>query len=109
MDAGGFFAGGELDEHSQGAQSDKTRNEINLKALELMGYDAVSVGDDEFNFGRDYLSAQVKKSKIAFLSANLKLDGLKPYLIKKVSGLNVALIGLTNPQAQAKSGRIGSR
>ena len=106
VDAGGFFAGGELDEHSQGAQPDKTRNEINLKALELMGYDAVSVGDDEFNFGQEYLSAQARKSKIAFLSANLKLNGLKPYLIKKVSGLNVALIGLTNPQAKAKSGGL---
>ena len=103
VDAGGFFAGGELDEHSQGVQLDKTRNEINLKALELMGYDAVSAGDDEFNFGSDYLSAQAKKSKMAFLSCNLKLDGLKPYLIKKVSGINIALIGLTNPQAKAKS------
>ena len=103
VDAGGFFAGGEPDEHSQGVQLDKTRTEINLKALELMGYDAVAVGDDEFNFGRDYLSAQIKKSKIAFLSCNLKMDGLKPYLIKKVSGLNVALIGLTNPQIKAKS------
>ena len=103
VDAGGFFAAGELDEHSQDAQLDKARTEINLKALELMGYDAVAVGDDEFNFGRDYLSAQAKKSRIAFLSCNLKMDGLKPYLIKKVSGLNVALIGLTNPQVNAKS------
>lgn len=103
VDAGGFFAGGELDEHSQDAQPDKARTEINLKALELMGYDAVAVGDDEFNFGRDYLSAQIKKSKIAFLSCNLKMDGLKPYLIKKVSGINVAIIGLTNPQVKAKS------
>lgn len=102
VDAGGFFAAGEQDEHSQDAQLDKARTEINLKALELMGYDALSVGDDELNFGRDYLSAQAKKSRIAFLSCNLKLDGLKPYLIKKISGLNIALIGLTNLQVKAK-------
>ena len=104
VDAGGFFAAGMLDEHSQGVELDKLRNEINLRALELMGYDALSVGDDELNFGKDYLQEKIKQTKIPFLSANLKLEGLRPYLIKKMAGTNVAVIGLTNDQAKVKAG-----
>lgn len=104
VDAGGFFAGGMLDEHSQGVELDKQRNEINLRALELMGYDALSVGDDELNFGKDYLLERIKQAKTPFLSANLKLEGLRPYIIKRMAGTNIAVIGLTNDEAKVKSG-----
>lgn len=103
LDAGGFFSGGMFDEHSQGVELDKTRNDIQLAAMGLMGYDAAVIGDDELNFGRDYLSEKIKKSKLPLLSANLKLDGLKPYIVKKISGVNIAVIGLTNEQAKVKS------
>lgn len=103
LDAGGFFAGGMFDEHSLGVELDKTRNEIQLAAMGLMGYDAALIGDDELNFGKDYLSEKIKKSKLPLLSANLKLDGLRPYFVKKISGINVAVIGLTNEQAKVKS------
>lgn len=103
LEAGGFFSGGMFDEHSQGVELDKARNDIQLAAMGLMGYDAAVIGDDELNFGRDYLSEKIKKSKLAFLSANLRLEGLRPYLIKKISGINIAVIGLTNEQAKVKS------
>lgn len=104
VDAGGFFAGGMFDEHSQGVELDKIRNEINLKALELMAYDAMNIGDDEFNFGKDYLSQKMKESEAPFLSANLKTGNAIPYLLKKIGNANIAIIGLTNDEAAAKSG-----
>lgn len=104
VDAGGFSAGGMLDEHSQGVELDKIRNEINLKALELMAYDALNVGDDEFNFGRDYLFQKMKELRVPFLSANLKAGNASPYLLKKIGNTNIAIIGLTNDEAAAKSG-----
>ena len=104
VDAGGFFTGGMFDEHSQGVELDKIRNEINLKGLELMAYDAVNVGDDEFNFGKDYLSQKMQELKLPFLSANLKAENASPYLLKKIGNTNIAIIGLTNDEAAAKSG-----
>ena len=106
VDSGGFFAGGMFDEHSRGVELDKVRNEINLKALELMAYDALNVGDDEFNFGKDYLSQKMKESRVPFLSANLKAGKASPYLLKKIGKTNIAIIGLTNDEARAKSGGL---
>lgn len=106
VDSGGFFAGGMFDEHSQGIELDKTRNEINLKALELMGYDALDIGDDELNFGKDYLLQKIRESKIPFLSANLRAAGAKAYVIKKFGNTSIALIGLTNDAAGPKSGGL---
>ena len=106
VDAGGFFAAGAFDEHAQGIELDKARNEINLEAMGLIGYDALGIGDDELNFTRDYLIRRVKESKIPFLSANLKIEGARPYIIKKLGAVQIALIGLTNTEAKAKSGGL---
>lgn len=103
VDSGGFFAGGVFDEHSQGLELDKARNEINLKALELMGYDAFAISDDEFNFGKSYLLNKIKESKIPFLSANVKLEGALPYIIKEIANTKIAVIGLTNEEVRVKS------
>ena len=103
VDAGGFFAGGALDQHAQDAESDKLRAEVHLQALSAMGYDGLNISDEEFNFGRDYLALRIKDSKIPFLSANLKAPGAFPYIIKKIGQNGIALIGLANPEAKAKS------
>ena len=83
VDAGGFFAAGELDQHSQDAESDKLRTEANLQALSAMGYDALNLGDEEFNFGRDYLAQRIKDSKASFLSSNLKVPGPSLTLLRR--------------------------
>lgn len=106
VDSGGFSAGGMFDEHSQGLELDKIRNEINLKGLELMAYDALNVGDDELNFGKDYLFQKMKELKTPFLSANLKAGNASAYLLKKIGNTNIAIIGLTNDEARAKSGGL---
>lgn len=106
VDSGGFFAGGVFDEHSQGVELDKIRNDINLKAMELMNYDALNLGDDEFNFGRDFFLQKLKELKIPFLSANLKIDNALPYLVKKTGNTAMAIIGLANEEARAKSGGL---
>ena len=104
VDAGGFFPGGQYDQHTQGVELDQVRNQVNLKALEKIGYDALGLSDEEFNFGKDYLIQQIQSSKAPFLSANLKVPGAFPYLIKKTANASIAIIGLTNNEAQAKSG-----
>ena len=54
LDCGAFTAGGSMDEYIQNTRLDMQRSEVNLKAMELMHYDAVAIGSDEFNFGKDF-------------------------------------------------------
>ena len=98
LDAGSFFAGGDMDQYSQGPDFDRQRTLVNLKAIELIKYDALALGDDEFNFGKDFLVDNIKKNNLNFLSSNLKLEGTKPFVIKEISGIKVGIIGVTNPQ-----------
>ena len=103
LDCGNFTAGGLMDEYIQSAQLDMQRTLFNYKAMELMRYDAVGVGSEEFNFGKDFFLQNAKKSNPVYLSANLNTDKVSPYLIKDISGIKIGIIGLTSLSAQQKS------
>ncbi|MFH1640386.1 MAG: hypothetical protein ABIA66_00310, partial [Candidatus Omnitrophota bacterium] len=111
LDSGSFFAGGLLDEYAQNTPLDMQRTIINLKAMELMGYDALGIGDNEFNYGRDFLEENINKTNLTFLSCNIfgENEGsvskpLKPYLIKEISGIKLGIIGVTGLSALQKAG-----
>ena len=106
VDAGGFFAGGLKDDYTQNVQLDMSRSLINLKAMELMQYDAVGLADDEFNFGRNFLEEYIAQTKLNFLSANIRLNKVSAYIIKEISGVKIAIIGLTNLSAKIKAGGV---
>jgi hypothetical protein len=112
LDAGRFFAGGLTDEYSQNTELDRQRTEVNLKAIESMGYDAVAISDDEFNFGKEFLFSMAEKTKVPFLSCNIVpasgiKEGLfKAYIIKEISGIKIGVIGVTSPAAAGKSGGL---
>lgn len=103
LDCGNFTAGGQFDEYTQNSRLDMARSEVNYRALELMRYDAVGVGADEFNFGRDFFLKSAKKSNPVYLSANLGSSQVLPYLLKTRAGVKIALIGLTALSANQKS------
>jgi hypothetical protein len=103
LDCGNFTAGGRMDENSQNIHLDMQRSEVNYKALELMQYDAVGVGPEEFNFGREFFLRHAKKTYPAYLSANLDSDKVVPYLIKDCYGVKLAVIGLTGTSAKQKA------
>jgi hypothetical protein len=103
LDCGNFTAGGQLDEYTLNAQLDMQRSEVNYKALELMQYDAVGVGPDEFNFGRDFFLKNAQKTNPAYLSVNLDTDKVIPYVIKESDGVKIAIIGLTGLSAKQKA------
>ncbi|MFH0936026.1 MAG: hypothetical protein V1828_04145 [Candidatus Omnitrophota bacterium] len=106
LDAGNFFAGGLLDEYTQNTQLDKKRTVINLKGMGMMGYDAVAVGDAEFNFGKEFLVENIDKSQLPFLSSNINFSKFLPSLVKEISGTRIGIIGLTSPLAAQKSGGL---
>lgn len=111
LDSGGFSAGGLLDEYTQNIQMDMERTLVNLKAIEIIAYDALAVGDDEFNFGNDFLLQQAAKSKAAMVSCNIltstssgaKAGLFKPYIIKEVQGIRIAVVGVTSLAARNKA------
>jgi hypothetical protein len=103
LDCGAFTAGGLLDEYTQNTSLDMRRSELNLEAMRMMGYDAVAVSSDEFNFGKDFFLNNAGKEDPVFLSLNLESDKVKPYMVKEVSGVRIALIGLTSLAARQKS------
>jgi len=107
LDCGNFTAGGLLDEYTQSAQLDMQRSEVNYKSLELMQYDAVGIGPDEFNFGKDFFLKNSRKNNPAYLSANLNTDSsstrVLPYVIKDAAGVKIGIIGLTSLSAAQKT------
>jgi len=100
LDCGNFTAGGLMDEYTQNAQLDMQRSEVNFKAMQLMHYDAVGVGSDEFNFGKEFF---LKNANPAYLSANLETDKVSPYIIKDVDGIKIGIIGLTDLSVNQKA------
>jgi len=103
LDCGNFTAGGQLDEYTQNVQLDMQRSEVNYKALEIMQYDAVGIGSEEFNFGRDFFLKHIKKTHPAYLSANLDTAQAIPYIIKDSGGVKLAIMGLTGLSANQKA------
>ena len=103
VDCGDFSAAGTQDEYTQNPPLDMQRTLVAFKAMEIMPYDAVAVGDDEFNFGPEFFNQNTANTKLKLVSCNLKEKNVLPYLIKDVSGVKTALIGLTDIAAARKS------
>lgn len=71
-------------------------------ALNALGYDAMAVGNHEFNFGMDVLRRAQKDSSFPWLSANTRraADGSAAFpetIVKELGGIRVGVLGLTTP------------
>lgn len=106
LDAGSFFAGGVMDEYTQSTELDKERTLVNLKAMELMRYDALALGEEEFNFGKEFLQENINKGNLTFLSCNIKAEKVLPYLVKEMEGIKVGIIGVTALSAMKQAGGL---
>jgi 5'-nucleotidase len=103
LDAGGFFAGGLMDEYTQNIELDIKRTLVNIKAMELMRYDAIAVGDDEFNFGKDFFQKNLlDHKKIPLLSCNFKSGKVLAYVIKELSGVKIGVMAVSTLLAAQK-------
>jgi 2',3'-cyclic-nucleotide 2'-phosphodiesterase / 3'-nucleotidase len=72
-----------------------------IDVYNYLQYDAVILGNHEFNYGLDYLQKCMKHSQFPWLSSNiLNKDTEKPYfgvpyVIKMIEGRKIAIIGVT--------------
>ncbi|MCZ7834910.1 bifunctional UDP-sugar hydrolase/5'-nucleotidase UshA [Atlantibacter hermannii] len=81
-------------------ESDLQDAEPDFRGMNLIGYDAMAVGNHEFDNPLTVLRQQEKWAKFPFLSANIyqKSTGerlFKPWALFKRQDLNIAVIGLT--------------
>lgn len=69
-----------------------------------IGYDAMALGNHEFDAARTVLMEQKAAARFPFLSANiLTADGkplVEPYLIRRFPGFTVAVLGLTTAETR---------
>jgi len=93
-----------IDYFSRKSEREKARKraEVVLRLYEKIGYDALNIGDTDIGLGVEYLKNLQKKSKIPFLSANLKEKKtgrliFKSHLVKEVEGMRIGIIGLLTP------------
>lgn len=72
-----------------------------MLAMNRVGYDAMAVGNHEFNYGLEGVAAARAVARFPWLSANTATDGsfeaFAPYIVKTVGGVRIAVIGLTTP------------
>lgn len=107
LDSGSYFAGGLLDEYTLNTELDMQRTKVNLKAMEIMKYDALGISPDEFNFGAQFFTDSVNKSKLNFISCNIQAGRVSAYIIKDISGVKAGIIGVSAALIKQKAADIG--
>lgn len=82
-----------------------------VAAMEAVGYDAATLGNHDFSFGLDFLTAMVRQAKFPIFSSNvrmLKHDTWPPHVSLTRTGtdnnghdhsINIGLIGFAPPQS----------
>lgn len=81
-------------------ESDVLNAEPDIRGMNLIGYDAMALGNHEFDKPLSVLQKQQKWAKFPFLAANIYAKGsdkrlFKPWAIFNRMGLKIAVIGLT--------------
>lgn len=77
------------------------------QVLKVVGYDAMSPGNHDFNYGQDRLVELGKVADVELLAANVKtIEGKLRYgdcFFKEIGGMSVGLFGLTTPETVTKT------
>ncbi|HPW99240.1 MAG TPA: bifunctional UDP-sugar hydrolase/5'-nucleotidase, partial [Sedimentibacter sp.] len=72
-----------------------------IKVLDAVGYDYMTLGNHDFNYGFERLLELKDMSAIGMLSANIVDEKgeyvFTPYVIKEVGGVKVGIFGLSTP------------
>jgi 2',3'-cyclic-nucleotide 2'-phosphodiesterase/3'-nucleotidase len=90
----------------------RSKGELMIDLFNHLKYDAWVVGNHEFDWGMDPFFHALRKSRMPVLAANSLLEGkaagemsdsrnpfakIRPYILKEIAGIRVAIIGVTTP------------
>ncbi len=83
------------------------KGESIVRIMNAIGYDAMTPGNHDFNYGYERLVELTKMAAFPVLSANVKQADnrplLTPYIIKEVDGVKVGIFGLSTPETTFKT------
>ncbi len=85
------------------ARKDTAKPNPEIAAFNAMHYDAMAVGNHEFNFGLDEMWKAKRESSFPWLAANIKqtytsgVPYMRPYVIKNVAGIRIGIVGFVTP------------
>lgn len=67
-----------------------------IEVMNAMDFAAMVLGNHEFDFGQEVLKQRIREARFPVLAANVQgMPGyFNPYVLKEVSGLTIAIIGL---------------
>ena len=77
------------------------KGEVEVKLMNLMKYDAVAIGNHEFDFGLENMEKLFKLAEFPIVCANYDFKGtileslVKPYVILERNGLKIGVFGLS--------------
>ena len=75
------------------------RGKSSIEVMNAMRFDAMVVGNHEFDFGPKVLKERIAQARFPVLGANVKgVPALKPYVIKNLQGVRIAIIGVVTPE-----------
>jgi 2',3'-cyclic-nucleotide 2'-phosphodiesterase (5'-nucleotidase family) len=79
-------------------------DEPTILAMNMMGFQVDTFGNHNFDAGLARLQSQINLADFQYVSANLQnrdanLTGVKDFEIFNVGGVNIGVVGLTNPEA----------
>lgn len=90
--------------------SARLKAELISKIDKGIGIDAINVGELELALGLDFIKELQKKYDMPFISANIVDDKnqplFDPYVIKKVDGLKIGIIGIMGTDVEKKMKEI---
>jgi 2',3'-cyclic-nucleotide 2'-phosphodiesterase (5'-nucleotidase family) len=103
LDAGDLFfkkLSNPIPENELKMVSEKAR--LILEGFNLMGYDALGIGDDDLTLGRDFLIEMSKKAQFPFLSSNIINEDsgrllFQSHLLKEIAGMKIGIFSLFSP------------
>lgn len=84
------------------SRKNNVRPDPMMLIMSSLNYDAMAVGNHEYNFGLKVLEKARGEAKFPWLSGNTYEKGTqrthyKPYIVKDVAGVKIGIIGLTTP------------
>jgi 2',3'-cyclic-nucleotide 2'-phosphodiesterase (5'-nucleotidase family) len=98
VDVGDFFS-------PAAGEQDRLKDEITAEAYGAYAYDAVNLGEDDFNFGADFLRDSLEANRIPAVSANVRDASGKPFapasIVVTKGDLKVGVVGFLNPELAA--------
>jgi 2',3'-cyclic-nucleotide 2'-phosphodiesterase (5'-nucleotidase family) len=75
-----------------------------MELMNEMRFDAMVLGNHEFDFGQEILKKRISEARFPVLGANVEgFDSLRPYIIKELKGIKLAIIGVVTGDVPAST------